>query len=80
MFDHCAEVKIIGTPVGGREADVVHHGSRLEHSLADHHVCAEERIVGEDEQVGVGEEGKEGRLEVAEDGCGEVGVGAVDSA
>lgn len=80
LFDDCAKENIIIGLVVGRIADIVHHGSGLEHSLVDHHIGAYERIVGEYEQVCVGEHIEEGRLEVAGNGSGEVRVGVVGRA
>lgn len=74
LFDDCAkEDSMIGLVVG-RVADGVHHHSGFVHFLVDHHVSAYEGIVGEDEQVGVGEVAEERRLEIPSNCSGEMCV------
>lgn len=80
LFDDCAKENIIIGLVVGRVADVVHHGSGLEYSLIDHHIGAYEGIVGEYEQICVGEVVEDRRLEVTDDGGGEMRTGVVGCA
>ena len=60
-----------------RQVDIQSHDSWLELQLFDGHVGADEGIVVQDEQVGVGEAAEEGPLEVANDRSGEMCVGGV---
>ena len=56
MFDHGAEGKTIAAPVGRWKADRQRASSRRVLQLFDGDIGADEGIVVQDEQVGVGEE------------------------
>lgn len=63
-----------------RAADVQIRDSGPELQLLDGHVGAYKGVVGEYEQIGVGEEKEEGLLEIANNGGGEVRVGVAGCA
>lgn len=81
LFSDLLDQRTVGEAVpafvGGRKSGIESRDGRCELQLADGHMSANEGIPGEDEQIGEGEVGEVGRLEVAKDGGGEVCVGVI---